>query len=134
MDSSSLVLCLLNAYLSYITIMLNIATTLIVVKKFKNTASYLSVGLLSQAMFVTYLFVESKQNNETTKSLNAIRIAFLTPTKFICLIYIVPQHRFVCREIRVYLFLPQIPRTCDAQTRCCCISLAACLFHLTNCK
>ena len=80
MDSSSLVLCLLNVFLSYITIMLNIATTLIVVKKFKNTASYLSVGLLSQAMFVTYLFVESKQNNETTKSLNAIRIAFLTPT------------------------------------------------------
>ena len=33
MDSSSLVLCLLNAFLSYITIMLNIATTLIVVKK-----------------------------------------------------------------------------------------------------
>ena len=49
-------------------------------KKFKNTASYLSVALLSQAMFVTYLFVESKQNNGTTKSLNAIRIAFLTPT------------------------------------------------------
>ena len=49
-------------------------------EKIKNTASYLSVGLLSQAMFVTYLFVESKQNNGTTKSLNAIRIAFLTPT------------------------------------------------------
>ena len=49
-------------------------------KKFKNTASYLSVALLSQAMFVTYLFVESKQNNGTTRSLNAIRIAFLTPT------------------------------------------------------
>ena len=80
MDSSSLVLCLLNAFLSYITIMLNIATTLIVVKKIKNTASYLSVGFLSQAMFVSYLFVESKQNNGTTKSLNAIRIAFLTPT------------------------------------------------------
>ena len=60
--------------------MLDIATTLIVVKKIKNTASYLSVGLLSQVMFVTYLFVESKQNNGTTKSLNAIRIAFLTPT------------------------------------------------------
>ena len=71
-----------KSVLSYITIMLNIATTLIVVKKkkIKNTASYLSVGLLSQAMFVTYLFVESKQNNGTTKSLNAIRIAFLTPT------------------------------------------------------
>ena len=80
MDSSSLVLCLLKAFLSYITIMLDIATTLIVVKKIKNTASYLSVGLLSQVMFVTYLFVESKQNNGTTKSLNAIRIAFLTPT------------------------------------------------------
>ena len=80
MDSSSLVLCLLNAFLSYIIIMLNIATTLIVVKKIKNTASYLSVGLLSQAMFVTYLIVKSKQKNRTTKSLNAIRIAFLTPT------------------------------------------------------
>ena len=31
-------------------------------------------------MFVTYLFVESKQNNGTTKSIKAIRIAFLTPT------------------------------------------------------
>ena len=80
MDSSSLVLCLLKAFLSYITIMLDIATTLVVVKKIKNTASYLSVGLLSQVMFVTCLFVESKQNNGTTKSLNAIRIAFLTPT------------------------------------------------------
>ena len=80
MDSSSLVLCLLNAFLSYIIIMLNIATTLIVVKKIKNTASYLSVGLLSQAMFVTYLIVKSKQKNGTTKSLNAIRIAFLTAT------------------------------------------------------
>ena len=80
MDSSSLVLCFLNAYLSYITIMLNFATILIVVKKFKNAASYRSVGSLSQAMFVTYLIVESKQNNGTTKSLNAIRIAFLTPT------------------------------------------------------
>ena len=80
MDSSSLVLCLLNAFLSYIIIMLNIATTLIVVKKIKNTASYLSVGLLSQAMFVTYLIVKSKQKNRTSKSLNAIHIAFLTPT------------------------------------------------------
>ena len=80
MDSSSLVLCLLNAFLSYIIIMLNIATTLIVVKKIKNTASYLSVGLMSQVMFVTYLCVESKQINATTKSLNAIRIAYLTPT------------------------------------------------------
>ena len=60
--------------------MLNIAITLIVVKKIKNTASYLSVGLLSQAMFVTYLIVKSKQKNGTTKSLNAIRIAFLTAT------------------------------------------------------
>ena len=60
--------------------MLNIATTLIVVKKFKNTASYLNVGLLSQAMFVTYLIEESKQNNGTAKSLNAIPIAFLNPT------------------------------------------------------
>ena len=80
MDSSSLVLCLLNAFLSYIIIMLNIATTLMVVKKIKNTASYLSIGLLSQAMFVTYLIVKSKQKNRTTKSLNAIRIAFLTAT------------------------------------------------------
>ena len=80
MDSSSLVLCLLKAFLSYITIMPNIATTPMVVKKIKNTASYLSIGLLSQAMFVTYLIVKSKQKNRTTKSLNAIRIAFLTPT------------------------------------------------------
>ena len=80
MDSSSLVLCLLNAFLSYIIIMLNIATTLMVVKKIKNTASYLSIGLLSQAMFVTYLIVKSKQKNRTTKSLNSIRIASLTPT------------------------------------------------------
>ena len=59
--------------------MLDIATTLIVVKKLKTlSTSYLSVE--SQAMFVTYLFVKSKQNNGTTKSLNAIRIAFLTPT------------------------------------------------------
>ena len=49
-------------------------------KKIKNTASYLSVGLMSQVMFVTYLCVESKQINATTKSLNAIRIAYLTPT------------------------------------------------------
>ena len=60
--------------------MLNIATTPTVVKKIKNTASYLSIGLLSQAMFVTYLIVKSKQKNRTSKSLNAIRIAFLTPT------------------------------------------------------
>ena len=58
----------------------NIATTPMVVKKIENTASYLSIGLLSQAMFVTYLIVKSKQKNRTTKSLNAIRIAFLTPT------------------------------------------------------
>ena len=91
MDSSSLVLCLLNAFLSSITIILNIVT----IHAIRNTSplsknlktlllslavSDLGVGLLSQPTFATYIIMESKQSNGSSKAFNAIRIAFLTPT------------------------------------------------------
>ena len=90
MNSSSLVLCLLNAFLSFITIILNIVTihairkTSSLSKNFRTlllslAASDLGVGLLSQPMFVTSLIMESKQNNGSSKAFDAIRIAFLTP-------------------------------------------------------
>ena len=52
-------------------------------------------------MFVSYLFVVSKRNNGTTKSLNAIRIAFLTATNLsaqstLFLSIVLCAERFAC--------------------------------------
>ena len=126
MNSSSLVLCLLNEFLSFITIILNIVTihairkTSSLSKNFRTlllslAASDLGVGLLSQPMFVTSLIMESKQNNGSSKAFDAIRIAFLTPKNIfsfatLFLIIVLCAERFAAR-------------TCDTQTRCCCSCL-----------
>ena len=85
-------LCVFNAYLSYTATMLNIVAiyairkTSSLSKNLKTlllslAVSDLGVGLLVQPMFVADL-VDSKQNNETNESYNAIYIACLIPTNF----------------------------------------------------
>ena len=92
MDYWYLTLCVFNAYLSYTATMLNIAAiyairkTSSVSKNLKTmllslAISDLGVGLLVQPMFVAYV-MNSKQNNETNESYNAIHIACLIPTNF----------------------------------------------------
>ena len=93
MDWSYLTLCLFNAYLSYSATMLNIVAIYAIIKTsslFTNlktlllslAVSDLGVGLLAQPMFVVNSVMNSKQNNETNESYNAIHIAGLIPTNF----------------------------------------------------
>ena len=92
MDYLHLTLCVFNAYLSYNATMLNtvaiygIRKTLSLPKNFKTlllslAVSDLGVGLLAQPMYVAYI-MDSKQNNATKETYNAISIAFLIPTIF----------------------------------------------------
>ena len=92
MDWSYLMLCILNAYLSYSATILNIVAIYAIRKTWslsKNlktlllslSVSDLGVGLLVQPMFVANV-MNSKQNNETNESNNAIQIACLIPTNF----------------------------------------------------
>ena len=92
MDWSYLTLCVLNAYLSYSATMLNIVAIYAIRKTsslsknlktllFSLAVSDLGVGLLAQPMFVAHV-MDSKQNNETNESYNAIYIACLIPTNF----------------------------------------------------
>ena len=92
MDSSYLLVCLLNAFLSYTATMLNIVTihairkTPSLSKNLKTlllslAVSDLGVGLLAQPMYVVHLVsMDWNENNETSKTYNAIYIAFLLPT------------------------------------------------------
>ena len=88
MDSSYLVVCLLNAFLSYTATMLNIVTihairkTPSLSKNLKTlllslAVSDLGVGLVVQPLYVARLIMESQLNIETSKTYNAINIAFL---------------------------------------------------------
>ena len=89
MDSSYLVVCLLSAFLSYTTTMLNIVTihairkTSSLSQNFKTlllslAVSDLSVGLLAQPMRVIHLIsTDWNENNETSATYNAIYIALL---------------------------------------------------------
>ena len=92
MDYSYLTLCVFNAYLSYTATMLNIVAIYAIRKTsslsknlktllFSLAVSDLGVGLLAQPMFVAHL-MDSKQNNETNESYNAIYIACLISTNF----------------------------------------------------
>ena len=92
MDYSYLTLCVFNAYLSYTATMLNIVAIYAIRKTsslsknlktllFSLAVSDLGVGLLAQPMFVAHV-MDSKQNNETNESYNAIYIACLIPTNF----------------------------------------------------
>ena len=92
MDWSYLMLCILNASLSYSATILNVVAiyairkTSSLSKNLKTlllslAVSDLGVGLLAQSMFVAHV-MDSKQNNETNESYNAIHIACLIPTNF----------------------------------------------------
>ena len=92
MDYLYLTLCVFNAYLSYTATMLNIVAIYAIRKTsslsknlktllFSLAVSDLGVGLLAQPMFVAHV-MDSKQNNETNESYNAIHIACLIPTNF----------------------------------------------------
>ena len=93
MDSSFLVVCLLNAFLSYTATMLNIVTihairkTPSLLKNLKTlllslAVSDLGVGLVAQPLYVASLIImESPLNIETSKTyVNAIYIAYLIST------------------------------------------------------
>ena len=88
MDSSYLVVCILNAFLSYTATMLNIVTihairkTPSLSKNLKTlllsvAVSDLGVGLVAQPLYVARRIMESQLNIETSKTYNAICIAFL---------------------------------------------------------
>ena len=89
MDSSYLEVCLLSAFLSYTTTMLNIVTihairkTSSLSQNFKTlllslAVSDLGVGLLAQPMRVIHLIsTDWNENNETSATYNAIYIALL---------------------------------------------------------
>ena len=88
MDSLHLVGCLLNAFLSYTSTMLNIVTihairkTPSLSKNLKTlllslAVSDLGVGLVAQPLYVARLIMESQLNIETSKTYNAIYIAYL---------------------------------------------------------
>ena len=92
MDYMYLTLCVFSAYLSYTATMLNIVAiyairkTPSLPKNFKTlllslAVSDLGVGLLAQPMHVAYI-MDSKQNNATNETDNAIYIAFLIPANF----------------------------------------------------
>ena len=92
MDWSYLMLCILNAYLSYSATILNVVAIYAIRKTsslsrnlktllLSLAVSDLGVGLLAQPMFVAHV-MDSKQNNETNESYNAIYIACLIPTNF----------------------------------------------------
>ena len=92
MDWSYLTLCILNAYLSYSATTLNIVAiyairkTSSLSKNLKTlllslAVSDLGIGLLAQPMFVAHV-MDSKQNNESNESYNAIHIASLITTNF----------------------------------------------------
>ena len=88
MDSSYLVVCLLNAFLSYTVTMLNIVTIHAIRKTpslstnlktllLSLAVSDLGVGLVVQPLYVANLIMASKLNNETSKTYNAIHIVYL---------------------------------------------------------
>ena len=85
-------LCILNAYLSYSATILNIVAIYAIRKTsslsrnlktllLSLAVSDLGIGLLAQPMFVAHV-MDSKQNNETNESYNAIHIASLITTNF----------------------------------------------------
>ena len=91
MDSSYFVVCLLNAFLSYTATMLNIVTIQAIRKtpslsKILKTlllslaVSDIGVGLVVQPLYVARRIMQSKLNIETSKTYNAIYIAYLIPT------------------------------------------------------
>ena len=122
MDSSYLVLCLLNAFLSYTATMLNIVTihairkTPSLSKNLKTlllslAVSDLGVGLVAQPLDVARLIMESRLNIETSKTYNAINIAFLaSATLFsfatVFLVIVLCAERFIA--IHYYLRYQQL--------------------------
>ena len=117
MDSSYLVVCLLNAFLSYTATMLNIVTihairkTPSLSKNLKTlllslAVSDLGVGLVAQPLYVARLIMESRLNIETSKTYNAIYIAFLVSTNLfgfatLFLVIVLCAERFIA--IHYYL-------------------------------
>ena len=114
MDSSYLVVCLLNAFLSYTATMLNIVTihairkTPSLSKNLKTlllslAVSDLGVGLVAQPLYVARLIMESRLNIETY---NAIYIACLIPANLfrfatLFLVTVLCAERFIA--IQYYL-------------------------------
>ena len=117
MDSSYLVVCLLNAFLSYTITMLNIVTihairkTPSLSKNLKTlllslAVSDLGIGLVAQPLYVARLIIESRLNIETSKTYNAIYIAYLIPTNLFAfatlfLVIVLCAERFIA--IHYYL-------------------------------
>ena len=117
MDSSYLLVCLLNAFLSYTATMLNIVTihairkTPSLSKNLKTlllslAVSDLGVGLVAQPLYVARLIMESQLNIETSKTYNAIYIAYLIPANLfrfatLFLVIVLCAERFIA--IHYYL-------------------------------
>ena len=123
MASSYLLVCLLNAFLSYTATMLNIVTihairkTSSLSKNLKilllNLAvSDLCVGLLAQPMTVVHLIsTKLNENNENSKTYNATYTAYLIPTNLFAfatlfLVIVLCAERFIA--IHYYLRYQQL--------------------------
>ncbi|CAH3028598.1 unnamed protein product [Porites evermanni] len=117
MDSSYLVVGLLNAFLSYTATMLNIVTIHAIRKTpslstnlktllLSLAVSDLGVGLVVQLLYVALRIMESKLNIETGKTYHAIYIAFLLPANLfisatLFLVIVLCAERFIA--IHYYL-------------------------------
>ena len=117
MDSLHLLVCLLNAFLSCTTTMLNI----VIIHAIRKTPSLsknlktlllclavsdLGVGLVAQPLYEARPIMESRLNNETSKTYNAIYIAYLIPTNLFAfvtlfLVIVLCAERFIA--IHYYL-------------------------------
>ena len=122
MASSYLLVCLLNAFLSYTATMLNIVTihairkTPSLSKNLKTlllslAVSDLGVGLVAQPLYVARLIMESQLNIETSKTYNAIYIAHLVSANLfgfatLFLVIVLCAERFIA--IHYYLRYQQL--------------------------
>ena len=69
--------------------------------------SDLGVGLLAQPMYVVHLVsMDWNENNETSKTFNAIYIAFLVPTNLLIFATLFFRHCSLRREIYGHSLLP----------------------------
>ena len=132
MEWSYPALCVLNAYLSYSATMLNIVAiyairkTSSLSKNLKTlllslAVSDLGVGLLVQPMFVADL-MDSKQNNETNESYNAIYIASLISKNFFTAASLFSVTA-LCADRFLAIRLNLRYQELDIQARCCCRDL-----------
>ena len=130
MDWSYLTVCILNAYFSYSTTILNTVAICTIMKtstlsrNFKTlllslAVSDLGIGLL--AMLHILLWTQHKEWNQWHLQCHIYYNSY--PNKFLPFCIIFQCHGAMCRQIFGHSTSPQIPGTCDIQACCYCHDL-----------